>query len=99
MPYRVLGSISLFLYAIESDMKTKLRLNLDKDVIEHAKGYAKSKNVSLSKPVENYLDALTKRSDKTSQISPLVESLAGVIPSGNYDDREDYKEYLFGKYS
>lgn len=80
-------------------MNTKLTLNLDKDVIEHAKSYAKSNNVSLSNLIENYLDALTKRSDKTSQISPLVESLTGVIPSGNYDDRENYKGYLSEKYS
>lgn len=80
-------------------MNTKLTLNLDSDIIEHAKSYAKNNNVSLSKLIENYLDALTKKSDKTSQISPLVESLTGVIPSGNYDDRKDYKEYLSEKYS
>ena len=33
-----------------------------------------------------------------SQISPLVESLTGVIPSRNYDDKKDYKEYLSEKY-
>lgn len=80
-------------------MDTKLRQHLDKDLIEQFKCYAKSNNACLTKSVENYLDELAKISDKKSQISPLVESLAGVIPSGNYDDREDYKEYLFGKYS
>ena len=79
-------------------MNTKLTLNLDKGVIDQAKNYAKNNSVSLSKLIENYLDSLTKRSDKKSQISPLVESLTGVIPSRNYDDKKDYKEYLSEKY-
>ena len=80
-------------------MNTKLTLNLDKSVIDQAKSYAKDNRVSLSKLIENYLDSLTKRSEKKSKISPLVESLTGVIPSGNYDDRKDYKDYLSEKYS
>ena len=80
-------------------MNTKLTLNLDKGVIDQAKSYAKSNSVSLSKLIENYLDSLTKRSEKKSNVSPLVESLTGVIPSGNYDDKKDYKDYLSEKYS
>lgn len=80
-------------------MNTKLTLNLDKDIIDQAKGYAKDNRISLSKLIENYLDSLTKRSERKSKISPLVESLTGVIPSGNYDDRNDYKDYLTEKYS
>jgi hypothetical protein len=73
-------------------MNTKLTLNLDKSVIDQAKNYAKDNRVSLSKLIENYLDSLTKRSEKKSKISPLVQSLTGVIPNGNYDDKKDYKE-------
>ena len=89
----------LFLYVNKFIMNTKLTLNLDKGVIDQAKSYAKSNSVSLSKLIENYLDSLTKRSEKKSNVSPLVESLTGVIPSGNYDDKKDYKDYLSGKYS
>ena len=89
----------LFLYVNKFIMNTKLTLNLDKGVIEQAKSYAKNNSVSLSKLIENYLDSLTKRSEKKSNVSPLVESLTGVIPSGNYDDKKDYKDYLSGKYS
>ncbi len=80
-------------------MNTKLTLNLDKVVIEQAKNYAKDNGVSLSKLIEHYLDSLTKKSDKSSKISPLVESLTGVIPSGNYDDKKDYQDYLSEKYA
>jgi len=80
-------------------MNTKLTLNLDKSVIEQAKKYAKEHQVSLSKLIENYLDSITKSSTEKSKISPLVESLTGVIPPENYDDRKDYTDFLSEKYS
>jgi len=79
-------------------MNTKLTLNIDKGVIDQAKSYAKDNNVSLSKLIERYLYSLTTRSEKKSKISPLVKSLTGVIPSGNHDDKKDYKDYLSEKY-
>jgi hypothetical protein len=79
-------------------MNTKLTLNLDKGVIDQAKSYAKENSVSLSKLIESYLDSLTTRSEKKSKISPLVKSLTGVIPSENYDDKKDYKNYISEKY-
>lgn len=80
-------------------MNTKLTLNIDKRVIDQAKNYAKNNRVSLSKLIENYLDSLTKKSEKKPNVSPLVESLTGVIPSGKYDDKNDYKDFLSKKYS
>ena len=80
-------------------MNTKLTLNLDKTVIEQAKKYAKDHQVSLSKLIENYLDSITKSSTEKNKISPLVESLTGVIPDGNYNDRKDYTDFLSEKYS
>ena len=41
-------------------MDTKLTLKLDTAIIELAKSYAKDKNTSLSKLIENYLQAVTK---------------------------------------
>ena len=43
-------------------MNTKLTLNLDKEIINEAKIYAKSHSVSLSKLIENYLNSLTQKS-------------------------------------
>lgn len=68
-------------------MNTKLTLNIDKDIIYEAKTYAKSHKVSLSKLVENYLNSLTRDSKKKSSVSPLVESLTGIIPS-DYDEKK-----------
>lgn len=61
-------------------MNTKLTLSLSKRVIENAKEYAKSHKVSLSQLIENYLSSLIKKEEKEIKVSPLVESLTGVIP-------------------
>lgn len=79
-------------------MNTKLTLNLDKEIIDEAKTYAKSQRVSLSKLIENYLNSLTRKSRKQSSVSPLVESLTGIIPN-DYDEKKDYRDYIDQKYS
>ncbi len=80
-------------------MNTKLTLNLDKSIIDEAKTYAKKNQVSLSKLIENYLNSLVRTSNKqTKRISPLVESLTGVI-SSEVDERKSYRDYLSEKYS
>ena len=79
-------------------MNTKLTLNLDKSIIEEAKSYASRNKLSLSKLIENYLNSLTK-SSKSQKISPLVESLTGVIPNDNIEERKDYRDFLTEKYS
>jgi hypothetical protein len=80
-------------------MNTKLTLNLDQDIIEEAKLYAKMNKMSLSKLIENYLNSIVKSSKKSQKISPLVESLTGVISNKSVDERKDYRDYLNEKYS
>ena len=79
-------------------MDTKLTLKLDKSIIDKAKEYAKGNNISLSKMIENYLQALTNKQSKEIKISPLVESLIGVIPHIKKDYKKDYTKYLSEKY-
>lgn len=79
-------------------MNTKLTLNIDQNVIEDAKTYAKNHSVSLSKLIENYLHSITKKEKTQSKVSPLVESLTGIIPS-DIDERNDYRNYIDQKYS
>lgn len=82
-------------------METKLTLRLNDNVIERAKIYANSHKISLSKMVESYLDSITKQKEveKKTSITPLVESLSGVIdlPS-DFDYKKDYRDYLEKKY-
>ena len=80
-------------------MNTKLTLNIDQNVIEEAKTYAKNNNVSLSKLIENYLFSLTKKNNPTTKESPLVESLTGVISLESEDYKKEYADYLAKKYS
>jgi hypothetical protein len=81
-------------------MDKKLTLSLDQTIIERAKAYAKSNNTSLSKLIESYLNSLTKkRNREKSKITPLVESLSGVIDlPGDFDEKKAYSEYLMEKY-
>lgn len=80
-------------------MDKKLTLSLDQTIIENAKKYAKSNNISLSKLIESYLSTLIKRKKKTTEITPLVESLSGVISlDKEFDVKDDYANYLIEKY-
>ncbi len=80
-------------------METKLTLRLNKRVIDKAKDYAHIHNISLSKMIESYLESITKQKATASEITPLVESLSGVIHLENdYDFKKDYTKFLTEKY-
>ncbi len=79
-------------------MNTKLTLNINQNVVEDAKTYAKENHVSLSKLIENYLHSLTKKNKKRSKTTPLVESLTGVIKLNDKDHKTEYLNYLEEKY-
>ena len=80
-------------------MDTKLTIKLDALVIDRAKYYAKNHRTSLSRMIESYLETLTKKEIKNFEITPLVESLSGVvILPENYDYKEDYSKFLNEKY-
>ena len=79
-------------------MDKKLTLNLDDSIIEKAKQYAKLNNISLSKLIEAYLKSLTKRKSSATEITPLVESLSGVISlDKDVDVKDAYTDYLIEK--
>lgn len=81
-------------------MSTKLTLNLDKSVIESAKDYARSHHTSLSKLIENYLNSLMAREKNETTVSPLVESLTGILPQDSENEsQKEYYDYLSNKYS
>lgn len=82
-------------------METKLTLRLNDNVIERAKIYARSHKISLSKMIESYLDSITIQTEKENKIliTPLVESLSGVIDlPADYDYKKEYRDYLEEKY-
>lgn len=82
-------------------MNKKLTLSLNQNVIEKAKTYAKRNKTSLSKMIEAYFDSLTNNRNVESEIeiTPLVESLCGVMELPNdFDYKEAKAKYLLEKY-
>lgn len=87
------------MYVYQSIMDTKLTLSLNKAVIEAAKNYAKSNQISLSKLIESYLSSLTVQESTKTDVTPLVKSLSGVINIDDAEDiKDDYADYLSKKY-
>ena len=79
-------------------MDTKLTLKLNQDVIDQAKSFAKGKNTSLSKLIENYLSLLVEQKG-ISDVTPLVKSLSGIVSlPENFDQRSAYQKQLEDKY-
>jgi len=98
MTYRIITFVRNFNLKI---METKLTLRLNDNVIERAKIYARSHKISLSKMIESYLDSITKQKEENKEISitPLVESLSGVINlAADFDYKKEYRDYLEEKY-
>ena len=80
-------------------METKLTLRLNKTIIEKAKEYAHSHNISLSRMVETYFDSMTVQKSGLPEITPLVESLSGVIQNSNdLDYKNEYASFLNEKF-
>lgn len=79
-------------------MDTKLTLKLDENIIEKAKMFAKTRNTSLSKIIENYLQKITLDQEAT-KITPVVKSLSGVIDlPKDFDHKKGYTDFLIEKY-
>lgn len=79
-------------------MDTKLTLKLDHDLIEKAKTFAKAKNTSLSKLIENYLRLLVDH-ERNSEVNTLVKSLSGVLHlTENFNHKSEYQKYITSKY-
>lgn len=76
--------------------EVKLTLKLKKKTIEKGKRYARKRNTSLSKMIENYLEKITQQ--EGDEITPLVKSLSGVLKGESLDYRSGYADYLDRKY-
>lgn len=82
-------------------METKLTVRLNQHIIGRAKEYARIHKTSLSKMIEAYLDSITtqKAAGEKTPITPLVESLSGVIEMpADFDYKKEYIDYLTDKY-
>ncbi|MBP7284029.1 MAG: antitoxin [Leptospiraceae bacterium] len=78
-------------------MNTKLTLNIEQDIIEKAKEYARSKNRSVSNLVEEYLRSLAFVKTKTKKapilFEPITKELIGMIKVKN-PEKINYNDIL-----
>lgn len=81
------------LFFSKNNMKTKLTLTIEEELIKVPKKYTKEKGQSLSEMVENYFKFITveRIKIKEKQLSPKVIKLRGIIKT---DDNFDYKKVL-----
>lgn len=74
-------------------MLTKLTLTIEKDVVKKAKAYARKKDKSVSRIVEEYLRNVSQDRFAASNLklnAPITESLTGMFE----DSGKDYKTLL-----
>ena len=80
-------------------MQTKLTLTLDRDIIEKAKRYAREKEQSLSRLIENYLKMITKEDQQENELSPSIKKLKGAVKlPDDFDYKKELSDALFEKY-
>ena len=80
-------------------MKSKLTLNVDKELAREAKVYARSRGRSLSDLVESYFKILTsKETDTQDDLTPKVKSLLGSIKvSQDFDYKTDLSDKILNR--
>ncbi|MGR3319127.1 MAG: DUF6364 family protein [Candidatus Anammoxibacter sp.] len=79
-------------------MQKKLTLRIDENLIEKAKFFSEKRGKSVSRIVSDYFSLLLgKYSQSNSEITPIVQSLKGVL-KGSKIGKKDYKQYLEKKY-
>ena len=77
---------------------SKLTLLLKTEAIARAKQYAAQRELSLSFLVETFFNQLTAEKQQAYHYSPIVESLAGIIPDTQEPDNAEFIKHLEEKY-
>jgi hypothetical protein len=76
-------------------MDTKLTVRVPKRILESAKQYAASQNITLTSLISAFLQNLPGE-QQPMQDAPIVQRLSGVLSSDA--SIEDYKKHLDEKY-
>jgi hypothetical protein len=80
-------------------MNAKFSLSLDTELIEKAKTYAKSKKLSLSQLIENYLKRLTMEHPDTETAVSNVQTMSGIVNlDKELDHKKSFGEHQISKY-
>ena len=81
-------------------MNTKLTLSIDDKIIKQAKEFAKQRNKSLSKLIEDYLGGIiSKTPSNDDNIPPVTKKLAGILKGKKeINTKNDISTFLENKY-
>jgi hypothetical protein len=81
---------------------TKLTLSMEPEVVCRAKKYAKNRNISLSRLIQDYLDNLSKHGPEADiLINPDILELTGILKGkipNDIDLKEEKYQYLKQKH-
>jgi len=81
-------------------MPSKLTLNINPEIIKHAKLIAAKKGLSLSKMVEEYLNLVIERDEiRISAIDQIHEILKKRITNPSLDRKKVKEETVIDKYT
>jgi hypothetical protein len=78
-------------------MSSKLTLNMDEAVVEKAKRYARSRRMSLSKVIQQYLQFITESEATPTEITDRVARLTDTLETSVSDDELKF-QHLSEKY-
>ena len=81
-------------------MNTKLPLSIDDKIIKQAKEFAKQRNKSLSKLIEDYLGGIISKTPSNDEnIPPVTKKLAGILKGKKeINTKNDISTFLENKY-
>lgn len=81
---------------------TKLTLSMEPEIVNRAKQYAKKRQISLSKLIQDYLDEVSRnKPEAEDNISADVLSITGILKDkfpNDVDLKEVRYQYLKEKY-
>jgi hypothetical protein len=81
---------------------TKLTLSIEPEIVDRAKQYAKRRQISLSKLIQDYLDQISKnRPEPEGNIPQDILDLTGILKDkfpNDIDLKEERYQYLKDKY-
>ena len=78
-------------------VRSKITLYSEKELIEDIKKYAKNRNTSVSKIVNEFFKNLLRIEEKSSNQGTITRQLRGVLRGIDLDD-EDFKKHLAKKH-
>lgn len=89
---------SYYFYAYIWDMKTKVNLSIDEELLERAKQYAAKENTSLSELLGKYLQKITQSRKQKKSIIDVVENIKVPKIPINIDFKKEYHEEIEKKH-